>query len=51
MNDITLLMGKIEGERPKGRPKRGWVDNAKIDLRERKWCDMGRIDQAIGELL
>jgi hypothetical protein len=28
------LVGKPEGERPPGRPKRRWVDNIKIDLRE-----------------
>jgi hypothetical protein len=28
------LMGKPEGNRPLGRPRRGWVDNIKMDLRE-----------------
>jgi hypothetical protein len=27
-------MGNPEGKRPLGRPKRIWVDNFKIDLRE-----------------
>jgi hypothetical protein len=27
-----LLMGNREGKRPLGRPRRGWVDNIKIDL-------------------
>jgi hypothetical protein len=27
-------MGKPEGKRPLGRPKRRWVDNSKVDLRE-----------------
>jgi hypothetical protein len=28
------LVGKPEGKRPVGRPRRRWVDNIKIDLRE-----------------
>jgi len=27
-------MGKSEGKRPLGRPRRRWEDNIKIDLRE-----------------
>ena len=30
-------MGKPEGRRPLGRPKRRWKDNIKIDLREMGW--------------
>jgi hypothetical protein len=30
----TILLGKPEGKRPLGRPKRRWVDNIKMDLRE-----------------
>jgi hypothetical protein len=30
-----LLVGKPEGKRPLGRPRRRWVDNIKMDLRER----------------
>jgi hypothetical protein len=29
-----LLVGKPEGKRPLGRPRRRWVDNIRIDLRE-----------------
>jgi len=29
-----VLVGKPEGKRPLGRPKRRWEDNIKIDLRE-----------------
>jgi hypothetical protein len=29
-----ILMGKPEGKRPLGRPRRRWVDNIKMDLRE-----------------
>jgi hypothetical protein len=31
------LVGKPEGKRPLGRKRRKWVDNIKIDLRERGW--------------
>ena len=30
-------MGKSEGKRPLGRPKRRWEDNIKIDLQEVGW--------------
>jgi hypothetical protein len=29
-----ILLGKPEGKIPQGRPRRRWVDNIKIDLRE-----------------
>jgi hypothetical protein len=32
-----ILVGKPEGKRPLGRPRRRWVDNIKIDLREIGW--------------
>jgi hypothetical protein len=28
---------KPEGKRPQGRPRRKWLDNIKIDLRETGW--------------
>jgi len=28
------LVGKSEGKRPLGRPRRGWEDNIKVDLQE-----------------
>jgi hypothetical protein len=31
------LVGKPEGKRPLGRPRRRWVDNIKMDLREVGW--------------
>jgi hypothetical protein len=34
---MGLLVGKPEGRRPLGRPRRTWVDNIKIDLREIGW--------------
>jgi hypothetical protein len=40
-----ILVGKPDGKRPLGRPRRMWEDNIKMDLRER------RIDGVIGILL
>jgi hypothetical protein len=37
------LVGKPEGKRPLGRPRRRWVDNIKMDLREIGWDGMGWI--------
>jgi hypothetical protein len=36
-NAYRILVGKSEGKRPLGRPRRRWVDNIKMDLREIKW--------------
>jgi hypothetical protein len=33
-NVRRLLVGKPEGKRPLGRPRRKWIDNIKIDLSE-----------------
>jgi hypothetical protein len=33
-NAYRRLVGKAEGKRPLGRPRRRWVDNIKMDLRE-----------------
>jgi hypothetical protein len=30
-NAYRILVGKPEGERPQGRPRRRWADNIKID--------------------
>jgi hypothetical protein len=30
----TLLVGKPEGKRPLGRPRRRWENNSKMDLQE-----------------
>ena len=30
----TVLVGKSEGKRPLGRPRRRWEDNIKMDLQE-----------------
>jgi hypothetical protein len=36
-NAHRLLVGKPEGKRPLGRPRRRWVDNIRIDLGEVGW--------------
>jgi hypothetical protein len=33
-NMYRLLVGKAEGKRPLGRPRRMWIDNIKMDLLE-----------------
>jgi hypothetical protein len=39
-NAYKILVGKPEGQIPLGRPRRRWVDNIKIDIREIGWNDM-----------
>jgi hypothetical protein len=39
-------VGKPEGKRPLGRPRRRWVDNIKMDLGEIGWDGMDRIELA-----
>jgi hypothetical protein len=41
-----IFVGKLEGKRPLGRPRRKWVDNIKMDLREIGWGGMDWIDLA-----
>jgi hypothetical protein len=41
-----ILVGNPEGKRPLGRPKRRWVDNIKMDLREIGWDGVDWIDRA-----
>jgi hypothetical protein len=36
-NVYRLLVGKQEGKRPLGRPRRRWADNIKMDLLEVGW--------------
>jgi hypothetical protein len=45
-NAYRLLVGKLKGKRSLGKPRRRWVDNIKIDLREIGWDGMDRIEQA-----
>jgi hypothetical protein len=39
MYSFRILMGKPEGKRSLERPRRRWVDNIKMDLREVGWDD------------
>jgi hypothetical protein len=41
-----ILVGKPEGKRPLGRPRRRWVDSIKMDLREIGWDDVEWIELA-----
>jgi hypothetical protein len=45
-NVYKILVGMPEGKRPLGKPRRMWVDNIKIDLREIGWGGMDWIDLA-----
>jgi hypothetical protein len=44
-NAYRILVGKPEGKRPQGRPRRRWVDNIRMDLREIGWDGMDSMDQ------
>jgi hypothetical protein len=35
-NAYRLLVGKLEGRRPLGRPRQKWVNNVRMNLRERE---------------
>jgi hypothetical protein len=39
-------MGNPEGKSPLGRPRRKWVENIKVDLREIRWSSMNWINLA-----
>jgi hypothetical protein len=41
-----ILVGKLKGKRPLGRPRHRWVDNIKMDLREVGRDGMDWIDLA-----
>jgi hypothetical protein len=45
-NACRILVGNPEGKRPLRRPRRRWVENIKMDLREIEWDGMGWIDVA-----
>jgi hypothetical protein len=44
-NVYKVLMGKAEGKRSLGRPRRRWEDGIRMDLREIGWGEY-RLDQA-----
>jgi hypothetical protein len=41
-----LLVGKTEGKKPLGRPRRRWVNNIRMDLGEVEWGDVDWIGLA-----
>jgi hypothetical protein len=41
-NAYRLLVGKPEGKRPLGRPRRRWVDNIRMDLGEVDWIGLAQ---------
>jgi hypothetical protein len=43
-NAYRILVGKPEGKRPVGSPRRRWVDYIKMDLREIGWDGTHWID-------
>jgi hypothetical protein len=45
-NACRILVAKPEGKRPLGRPRRRWVDNIKMDLRDIGWDRVDWIDVA-----
>jgi hypothetical protein len=45
-NAYRILVGRSEVKRPLVRPRRRWVENIKIDLREIGWDGMDWIDLA-----
>jgi hypothetical protein len=47
-NVCRILVGKPEGKRPLGRPRRRCVDYIKMDIREIGYCGMDWIDLAQG---
>jgi hypothetical protein len=45
-NANRISVGKPEGKRPLGIPRRRWLDNIRMDLREIGWGGMDWIDLA-----
>jgi hypothetical protein len=45
-NAYRLFVGKPEGKRPLGRPRRRWVDNIRMDLGDVGWDDVDCIGLA-----
>jgi hypothetical protein len=41
-----ILVGRPEGRRPLGRPRRRWEDNIKMDLRKVEWGGINWIELA-----
>jgi hypothetical protein len=51
-NAYRILVGKPEGRRPLGRPRRRWVNNIKTDLGEIRigWYRLGRPGSGYGSV-
>jgi hypothetical protein len=47
-NAYRIFVGKPEGKRPLGRPRRRWEDNIRMDLREIGFGGIDWIDLAQG---
>jgi hypothetical protein len=45
-NAYRILVGNPKGKRPLGRPRRRWLDNIEMDLREIGWDGKDWIDLA-----
>jgi hypothetical protein len=45
-NAYRILVGKPEGKKPLGRPRRRWVHNIRMDLGEKGWDGVDWIDMA-----
>jgi hypothetical protein len=45
-NEYRILVGMPEGKRSLGSPRRRWMNNSKMDLREIGWNSMDWIDLA-----
>jgi hypothetical protein len=45
-NICRITVGKPEGKRPLGRPRRRWEDNIRMDVTETGWGGMEWIDLA-----
>jgi hypothetical protein len=45
-NAYRILVGKPEGNIPLGRPRRRWVENIKMNLRDKGWDGTDWIDLA-----
>jgi hypothetical protein len=46
-NVYRLFMGKPEGKKPLGRPRRRWVDNIRVVLLDLGWGDVDWIGLAL----
>jgi hypothetical protein len=48
-NVYRVLMGKSEGNRPLGRPRRRWKDGIRMDVREIGWGSVDWMQLAQGK--